>query len=397
VNYRLAPQYPFPCGLHDCLAAYLYLIRPPPGAKHLPVPPSMVIIAGDSAGGGMTLALLQIIRDVGLPPPAGGVLISPWCDLTHSFPSVLTNTATDIIPPYGLSLHKPSTLWPPPSGDFTAEVHGRMTERVREVVRRGKNKLGLGPSGASELDLSKLGVKEKDKEKSGGSRLWRRRPSNTPTPSETALGDSYVEPRPGATLAPTVQKVLTAEPAQTDTLGLKLVPSNVAAPESSGSNGAPVQPSLDPASTNHTTKSHPSTATSSPHPAHLSIDPDRPNEPHSRSTTPSKKPAKRQTTVDPAKGEIALEIDGEIKVVRSQIQLYAQNHQLTHPLVSPALGYLGGLPPLFVLASDKEVLRDEIIYVAHKAAHPDRYPVKPEAKERLPSLKDIEQKGYPPT
>ncbi|KAG9074669.1 hypothetical protein FRC06_010537, partial [Ceratobasidium sp. 370] len=166
VNYRLAPQYPFPCGLHDCLAAYLYLIRPPSGAKHLPVPPSMVIIAGDSAGGGMTLALLQIIRDVGLPPPAGGVLISPWCDLTHSFPSVLTNTATDIIPPYGLSLHKPSTLWPPPSGDFTAEVHGSMTARVREVVRRGKNKLGLGPSGASELDLSKLGVKEN--EKSGG-------------------------------------------------------------------------------------------------------------------------------------------------------------------------------------------------------------------------------------
>jgi acetyl esterase/lipase len=40
-----------------------------------------------------------------------------------------------------------------------------------------------------------------------------------------------------------------------------------------------------------------------------------------------------------------------------------RNHQLTHPLVSPALGYLGGLPPLFVLASDKEVLRDEIIYV----------------------------------
>ncbi|KAG8768394.1 hypothetical protein FRC12_005594 [Ceratobasidium sp. 428] len=410
VNYRLAPQYPFPCALHDCLAAYLYLIRPPPGAKHLPVPPGMVIVAGDSAGGGMTLALLQIIRDVGLPAPAGGVLISPWCDLTHSFPSILKNTATDIIPPYGLSLHKPSTLWPPPSGDFTAEIHGRMTARVREVVRLGKNKLGLGPPGSSELDLSKLGVKEKEKEKekdagrkvSGqkeGSRLWRWRANNTPTAAETGMtarGDSYVEPPPGATLAPTVETILTGEPAQTDSLGLRLVPSTVTQPKSSGTTSAhPTLTSAEPVNINDSQKSLPTSATSSPHPAHLSIDPEHPAEqPRHRS---SKKSAKRQTTVNPAKGEIALEIDGETKVVKSQIQLYAQNHQLTHPLVSPALGYLGGLPPLFVLASDKEVLRDEIIYIAHKAAHPDRYPVKPEAKERLASLKDIEQKGYEPT
>ncbi|KAF8267914.1 hypothetical protein EI94DRAFT_1728993 [Lactarius quietus] len=63
VNYRLAPQYPFPCAIQDLLAA-------------------SIVIAGDSAGGGL------------LPAPAGGVLISPWCDLTHSFPSILTNTDT---------------------------------------------------------------------------------------------------------------------------------------------------------------------------------------------------------------------------------------------------------------------------------------------------------------
>jgi acetyl esterase/lipase len=72
----------------------IFLIRPPPGAAHCPVKPSHVIIAGDSAGGGVSLALLQVIRDSGLPPPAGGVLISPWCDLTHSFPSIHINTAT---------------------------------------------------------------------------------------------------------------------------------------------------------------------------------------------------------------------------------------------------------------------------------------------------------------
>lgn len=112
INYRLAPQYPFPCAVHDLLAACklstlvatvcarsnrpldLFLIRPPPGASHCPVKPSHIVIAGDSAGGGLSLALLQVIRDAGLPMPAGGVLVSPWCDLTHSFPSVHTNTAT---------------------------------------------------------------------------------------------------------------------------------------------------------------------------------------------------------------------------------------------------------------------------------------------------------------
>lgn len=113
VDYRLAPQYPFPCALQDLIAACksscsrprslwltvsilidLYLIRPPPEAKHRPVKPAHITIAGDSAGGGLSLALLQVIRDTGLPMPAGGVLISPWCDLTHSFPSIHTNTAT---------------------------------------------------------------------------------------------------------------------------------------------------------------------------------------------------------------------------------------------------------------------------------------------------------------
>jgi alpha/beta hydrolase fold len=48
--------------------------------------------------------------------------------------------------------------------------------------------------------------------------------------------------------------------------------------------------------------------------------------------------------------------------VAQQIQLYAPNGLLSHPLVSPALSYLGGLPPLLFIAGDREVLRDEIVY-----------------------------------
>ena len=54
---------------------------------------------------------------------------------------------------------------------------------------------------------------------------------------------------------------------------------------------------------------------------------------------------------------------GEILQVQEQIHLYAQNYLLNHPLISPAVSYLGGLPPLFVIAGDAEVLRDEIIYL----------------------------------
>src|SRR5271154_72315 len=79
-RYRLAPQFPFPCGLQDCLAAYLYLLTVQE--------PSEVILAGDSSGGGMIVSMLVTLRDQGLPLPAGAAPISPWADLTHSFPSV---------------------------------------------------------------------------------------------------------------------------------------------------------------------------------------------------------------------------------------------------------------------------------------------------------------------
>ena len=78
--------------LKTCLD--IFLIRHPEGAAHRPVRPEHIIIAGDFAGGGLSLALLQVIRDSGLLAPAGGVLVSPWCDLTHSFPNISTNTDT---------------------------------------------------------------------------------------------------------------------------------------------------------------------------------------------------------------------------------------------------------------------------------------------------------------
>lgn len=60
---------------------------------------------------------------------------------------------------------------------------------------------------------------------------------------------------------------------------------------------------------------------------------------------------------------LLLDVEGKTVMIKSQIHLYAMNHQLGHPLVSPVMGYLGGLPPLYIMCSDKEVLRDEVIYM----------------------------------
>jgi acetyl esterase/lipase len=78
--------------------------------------PNTIVIAGDSAGGGLCLALLLILRDQGLPLPAGASLISPWLDLTHSFPSITMPTEWDYVPAHGFH-SKPSISWPPPTTD----------------------------------------------------------------------------------------------------------------------------------------------------------------------------------------------------------------------------------------------------------------------------------------
>lgn len=77
INYRLAPEHPFPAGLEDCLSAYDWLLS-------RGVPAEQIVVAGDSAGGNLTLALLVALRDAGKPLPAGAVCLSPATDLTPS-------------------------------------------------------------------------------------------------------------------------------------------------------------------------------------------------------------------------------------------------------------------------------------------------------------------------
>lgn len=80
-------------------------------------------------------------------------------------------------------------------------------------------------------------------------------------------------------------------------------------------------------------------------------------------------------TVPGSGGELSIMIDGKLIEIKDQIQMYASNKLISHPLVSPILQpSLGGLPPLLILTGGGEILRDEQIYLAHKAANPAKYP-----------------------
>jgi acetyl esterase/lipase len=89
-NYRLAPQNPYPCALIDVVSGYLHLLKTYPSSK--------IILAGDSAGGGLVLATLFVLRDMVEELPAGAVCLSPWVDLSHSFPSFHENNIYDYLP-----------------------------------------------------------------------------------------------------------------------------------------------------------------------------------------------------------------------------------------------------------------------------------------------------------
>ncbi|MFZ6003161.1 MAG: alpha/beta hydrolase [Actinomycetota bacterium] len=88
VDYRLAPEHPHPAALDDAVAAYRFALSDG-------VVPDHVVVAGDSAGGGLTLATLVALRDTGVPLPAAGVCLSPWADLTQSGATIATHAEAD--------------------------------------------------------------------------------------------------------------------------------------------------------------------------------------------------------------------------------------------------------------------------------------------------------------
>jgi acetyl esterase/lipase len=88
LDYRRAPEHPFPAAVDDAMAGYRFLLS-------TGVAPSRICIAGDSAGGGITLAALVTIRDAGLKLPGCAWCISPWVDLECIGASMTSKAAVD--------------------------------------------------------------------------------------------------------------------------------------------------------------------------------------------------------------------------------------------------------------------------------------------------------------
>ena len=86
--YRLAPKFPYPSAIEDCLTVYKDLLKKGISSKN-------ISLVGDSAGGGLVMALLQIINKENLESPSSAVLISPWTDLTLSGDSIKSRLNRD--------------------------------------------------------------------------------------------------------------------------------------------------------------------------------------------------------------------------------------------------------------------------------------------------------------
>jgi acetyl esterase/lipase len=90
IDYRLAPEHPYPQGIEDCISSYKWLLSNG-------FDPKNIIISGDSAGGYFTSITLVKLRDEGIPLPAGAILFSPATDLALTGESAITNAPTDPI------------------------------------------------------------------------------------------------------------------------------------------------------------------------------------------------------------------------------------------------------------------------------------------------------------
>ena len=201
--------------------------------------------------------MLVILRDQGLPLPAGAILISPWVDLTHSFPSVAADNPLDYIPAHGFH-SRPSPAWPPPnSDDMLAMAEGA----VKKLAHNQSS------TEASERDAVQ-GFHIKDRAVAG-------------TKNDDGVAGTANDAGTGRT------------------------------------------------------------ANNVPDHGHI----------------------------------LSVILDSTLVEIKDQIQMYATNQLISHPLVSPILQpSLGGLPPLLILTGGGEALRDEQIYLAHKAANPQKYP-----------------------
>lgn len=134
VDYRLAPQHPFPAALEDCFAAYGWLLKQGFEAKG-------IVIAGDSAGGNLTLATLLKARESGLPLPAAAACLSPVTDLGEK-PSPPPGFKDPLLPPRATRLYTVSYLGgSDPCDPYISPVRGDLSGLPPLLVHVGEEEI----------------------------------------------------------------------------------------------------------------------------------------------------------------------------------------------------------------------------------------------------------------
>ncbi|KAJ8604266.1 hypothetical protein MRB53_041864 [Persea americana] len=158
IDYRLAPQHPFPAAILDCLVAYLSILFPPPGSLHSAVKAENIVFKGDSAGANLVLAVLQFLLHHNRNPPSKPLLFhgqalphpipmpclmalnSLYGDVSRSLPSHTLNTKYDFLQPANdtrlLTHVSPCAIWPssPPRADEYCATSMMNNQLVSPVV-----------------------------------------------------------------------------------------------------------------------------------------------------------------------------------------------------------------------------------------------------------------------
>lgn len=153
LDYRQAPEHAFPAWLDDALAAYQYLLKEGHRPRH-------IVLAGDSAGGNLTLVLLLRLRELKLPMPAGAICLSPWTDLacryqSHSlnagFEAMLNPAALRALGKYHIGSHDPKN-------PLLSPAYADLSDLPPLMVYVGSREILLDDARAIKRNARKAGV-----------------------------------------------------------------------------------------------------------------------------------------------------------------------------------------------------------------------------------------------